>query len=616
MLRIMRNSVNNIIVKILLGLLAMSFLFWGVGDMLRGNGDTYVAKVGNRKISKAEFLNNVRLETNRYQSLLAKKLDKDLIKKLNIDKQVLNRLIEKNLIEKKVEDLGLLVSQKTILKKISNNQMFLDENGNFSKEAFQYILSQNNISERKYIDLLKNGVKAAMLLDSFSVSIPRLNLMTDLIFNYDNQERNVDLITIKKDILPEIRQPYNAELQQFYQDNLPMFSLPQTRRITYIYFSMKDLESDLVITQEEILDEYNKNISKYSNPELRDVDQYNFDNKKEAEEAYNKLLKDINSKIKGEKVSLGEVSAASLFNKIKTPIFSMAKEGIAQPVETSLGWHVFIVKNIIKSQPKDFKEVKPKIYNDLFQKRSSDIMYDFINKIEDKIAAGDSIQSLSNSFSLKIDTIPSITREGLNTAGKKIEDIPQSSLFLDTAFKQEEGDISDVVFLEKIKKYVVIHIDRIIPKHNRVLDEVKGKAIVLWKEKEESRQLKEISMKILDEIKKSSNIREIAKKYKVALTSNQVIDRKQQNFEPKFLRNIFLTKVKDFTLPYQDLLGNYKIAKVNKVIKANKKKGSEKFQKLNSNLVSEIESDLLDQFSVFLKKQYPVKVKKDFNDNI
>lgn len=66
----LREGVNSIAVKIILGLIILSFIFAGVGNYLISGGNNAAAKVGNAEISRGDFEQAYQNERNRMQAQL------------------------------------------------------------------------------------------------------------------------------------------------------------------------------------------------------------------------------------------------------------------------------------------------------------------------------------------------------------------------------------------------------------------------------------------------------------------------------------------------------------------------------------------------------------------
>ena len=103
----LREGVNSIAVKIILGLIILSFVFAGVGSYVTG-GNNAAAKVGNTEIGRGEFEQAYQNERNRMQSQLGDYFSQMLADPAYVEsfrKSVLDRLINDLLLEQHAESL-------------------------------------------------------------------------------------------------------------------------------------------------------------------------------------------------------------------------------------------------------------------------------------------------------------------------------------------------------------------------------------------------------------------------------------------------------------------------------------------------------------------------------
>lgn len=61
----LRAAANHVVLKIILGLIIVSFILTGVGNYLIGGNNNYAAEVNGQEISRSQFENAVTSERNR-----------------------------------------------------------------------------------------------------------------------------------------------------------------------------------------------------------------------------------------------------------------------------------------------------------------------------------------------------------------------------------------------------------------------------------------------------------------------------------------------------------------------------------------------------------------------
>jgi peptidyl-prolyl cis-trans isomerase D len=93
----LRTAANSVVLKIIFGIIIVSFILTGVSGYLIGGGNNYAAKVNDQEIGRAQFENAVASERNRMQQQLGDQFS-ELAANENYMKtmrqQVLNRLID------------------------------------------------------------------------------------------------------------------------------------------------------------------------------------------------------------------------------------------------------------------------------------------------------------------------------------------------------------------------------------------------------------------------------------------------------------------------------------------------------------------------------------------
>src|SRR5579883_497039 len=101
MLQVIRSKASSLIVKILFGLLVVSFGIWGIGDIFRNRSvDTTVATVGDRKIDTQELAQEVRQDAERIRGMFrGASLTPEQLKQFGVVDTALQRLVNRNLID-------------------------------------------------------------------------------------------------------------------------------------------------------------------------------------------------------------------------------------------------------------------------------------------------------------------------------------------------------------------------------------------------------------------------------------------------------------------------------------------------------------------------------------
>ncbi len=623
MLAKMRKGSQHIIVKGLFVLLGLSFVMWGVGDIFRSDmRNGHVATVGKFAVTNAELENLVLNEVARYQEIVGKTLTEEETEKLGIKHYALNQLIRNKVTIARAEDLKLVTGKKIIAQNIYRNDVFFNEEGAFDKDRFKAVLQASGFTEETFIKAIKRDSSVNLLLETLAVSAVVPENMAREIFKTRNEKRVADLITIPSDLIKDLPEPSEADLIQFYQDNQESFSTPEQREITYITFNLAKIQNGIKPSEDELKEEYNNSISQYKIEETRNVDQYLFLKEEDAKAAYEKISKGDVKRFSKSKISLGNVTVSTSPSEVKGVIFALKQGEISAPVQSALGWHIFVVKSIEAEKTKTFEEVKKDIEKDLIEKKTSSEFAKFGDEIEDEFAAGKTMEEVAQKFDLTAHKVPAITIDGNDASGNKVAGFPDSKTLLPIVFNLDTGVASSLTLLSDNSGYAIMRVDSVTPKRVKALDEVKGIAIKLRKDQDKIKLLKDKATEIAGKLKSGEDMKSLAGKMNLKIKSAQIIKKPGEDSvqdgasgEPVMLANELFTLKKEgeVTGAYRNQEGSFVIAKLIKVQETTADNDKNAYINLQSDLENEMREDIIGQYINFLRKEYPVSIHDSFS---
>jgi len=109
MLQAIRSKASSLVVKILFGVLIITFGLWGIGDIFRSRStDTTVATVGGLSISAEQLQQAVKSDIDRLRGVLGSSITMEQAKQLGVVDAALDRLA--NL---RVESLGEILARNS-----------------------------------------------------------------------------------------------------------------------------------------------------------------------------------------------------------------------------------------------------------------------------------------------------------------------------------------------------------------------------------------------------------------------------------------------------------------------------------------------------------------------
>ena len=337
MLNNIRNFSKTITAKIFLFVVAVPFVFWGMGDVFTTGNTNSLAKINNKNISTQDFIDHIN-KLNINESLIKDKIDQ------NVMEEILGRLISSRLLEQEIKEINLVISDKILAEKIKSNTNFLDDKFNFSRTKYEKFLISNNLTANEFEKSFKENEFQEELFNFVGGGIKSPDFLIDTIYKDDTKQIKVDYINLENIYVKE-KQLKNEELQDYVEKN------NEELKRDFIDFSYSKITPKNLIG----IDEYNNDFfNKIDEIETNLLNQSNFN---EIIKSYD--LKRI-SKIKYTQVSQNETIESKIYN-----LRNNEKAGLIDEDEHFI---IYKIKNVISKVPsldnEEFqKEIRKLIYN-------------------------------------------------------------------------------------------------------------------------------------------------------------------------------------------------------------------------------------------------------------
>lgn len=242
MLEYLRNASEKPIAKILISVLAFSFVGWGVAEWIFGGvtGDNTLLNVGDAEISAQQF----NAEKSRELAMLSREQQRDIYTDVGTQnafaQQVMTKIATQQMVQNRASDLGFVVSDKRIAREIRDYPEF-QVNGQFSTLAFDRVLNNSGYTEAQFADVLRSRVLRSMVLGAMSASVPVPDFAVRAAYDARYGSREIEYATVKFDDF-KIAKPTDDQLKDFYKQN-PQ-TVPEVRTVSYVFIPAEMSQPD------------------------------------------------------------------------------------------------------------------------------------------------------------------------------------------------------------------------------------------------------------------------------------------------------------------------------------------------------------------------------------
>jgi peptidyl-prolyl cis-trans isomerase D len=479
-----KQVLTRIFIGIFVGLIAVSMLLYLVpqGPGAGASSSATVATVGSESITLQDVQQQLAKISQRGQ--IPKPLESLYAR------NILNQLIFDKEIQYEAGRLGIKVTNEemaTLIKQLLPTAF----NGDSPVGVDQY---SAQVMERFQMPIpeFEAAIKRELLVEKFR------RMVTDGItagpaelkdqFTYQNEKVKLDYVLIKPEDLEAKITPDEAELKAYYEKNKSKYQEPERRAVRYGLIDVNRLRQTAQISDDDLKKQYQANLTRYQIPDRVHVEHILLftrgknteaqvaEVQKRAEEVLQELKKggkfeDLAKKYsedtqtKGKGGDLGWITKGQTVAAFEQAAFNTPKGSISGVVKTEYGFHILKILDKEVAHTRSFDEVKPELMVNAKANKGDDEA----TKIADNV--GKEIRK-SSKTSLD-DLAKQFNFEIAETAPVSPTDpllyFGNAPSVKDELFRLRQGEVS--MPLKTDRGYVILSLKSVVPPHPGTFDE-------------------------------------------------------------------------------------------------------------------------------------------------
>jgi peptidyl-prolyl cis-trans isomerase D len=459
MLSLMRKHAGSWLIKVLLGGIAITFIFWG-GYQATSRRSGRVASVNGETITAEEYrLAYKRLIEQVQQRFGNNNLNEEMIKSLQLPKQAIDQLVAQMLMRQAATELDLQVSDDDLARSIRSVSAFQTA-GVFDPRLYKLVLDRNNLSPESF----EVSQRDTLLVEKLN------NIITDSVkvsddeavewYNWNNAMVDLLFVVFEPNRYPDIT--FTAEeIQQYFDGRKDAYQTEPQLKVRYLKFEPRNYVAKVEISEIEISEYYEEHPDEFQNPKtvearhiLIKVGQDAADEevakakekiedileKAKAGQDFAELAKQYSegpSKDKGG--LLGSFRREAMVKPFADKAFSMQAGDISDPVRTRFGWHVIKVEKVNEATVSTLADAKDQIRKKLTDVYAKQLAYDGAEFIFDATFEGDKLETVAAENQHVVHTT-----DFFSSSGGPAKGVQNKGAFAKAAFELPEGEISEI----------------------------------------------------------------------------------------------------------------------------------------------------------------------------
>lgn len=549
MLQDIRERFTGVFAIVLLGMLGISFVFFGIGNfnfLNTGNA----AVVEGVEISTGQLENayqNQLLQLPNYGDLPPSTLQ--LIKS-----SILERLVRDTLIEVYVAENGFRVSDEQVAGLIQSEPQF-QENGVFQKQLYYNWLEQVVVDPQVF----ENQQRRAMRTSQFQRGIGATAFVTPTEYrrylNLLAEQRQVSVATFDIAALADTVVVKEEDIIAYYEARPDEFLSPETVDFEYLEIDRAALGDEIDVTEDELQQYYESNASRFRQDERRrashilvpaDDDEDAATEqaralvaRAQAGEPFADLARQYSKDggTAGQGGDLGTMLQSQMPGALGDAIFSMDQGEIYGPVRTDFGFHVVKLDEIVPGGPLPMAEVRDELLGELRAGRVDERFRELERQVSDALFDADDLQTIAAGTGLDVQTATGFTRSGGEPFGG-------NQTMIDAVFDPlvlNDGQPSDVLEIDA-NRAVMVKVTNYHEESRMPLEEVRADIEFSLQSARALNMVEDRGRRLREALREGAEFAQVAEQLEARFTPDLVVNRRQEDIDGSVLDAVFRAK--------------------------------------------------------------------------
>ena len=473
--------------------LVASFATWGIADVVRnfvsGSSDA-VATVQGHDITQQEFTAEFQTGLRRVAQRLPDPSQVPPQLRSQVARQTIQKMITQEALALQARELGVAAPDVSVRRAVYAMAEFQGPDGKFSEPMMLAALSGSNLTRAHFLELIRADIAQNQLLQSVAASAAPSELLVGRIYQYLNEKRRADLLSLPfaNQTLPAA--PPEAVLRRYYDNNPARYSSPEYRHIKAVILSPDSIGRSLAVPDADLHAWFDAHKADYVAPEKRSLQVITAGSapvaaRLAAQWRAGASWEAVQAAAKAEKATAVALDDATV-QEVPSPelakaAFAAAQGAVIGPLTEPFGSYVLRVASITPARNPTFESLKDTIRAKAAADKALDVIDARAQKLQDIFAGG-----------AKIDEVPAdlgatgaagtLDAKGLTEAGEPAP-IPTTAdarqQIIDAAFKMAKGDpIQPAEGPDHI--WYAVSVDSITPPARAPFEQVRARVLSDW----------------------------------------------------------------------------------------------------------------------------------------
>ena len=501
MLQNIRDNASGTAAKVIVGLIALTFVVTGV-QFVSFSGEPEVAVVNDQPITENDFLRE--LDTQRRQ-LLSLVQDPALIEESLLRSRVLDSLIQETavLTEAQSREISFGDAQVDVL--LTQAPEF-QQDGQFSPALFDQFVARQGLGRLAFREQLKNQLAVNQWTQGLADSSFVVPSQVQQALALESQVRQVSWEVVSAEQIELTQEPSQNDLQALYDQSPARWQQAASMTADYVLLARDQNLDEIKVDEAEVRDAYERYVQSLSESQETRASHILLtgdDSLEQAQAALSRLnagesFEALAAELSQDPLSgeqggdLGFADPSSYVPEFAEALNRLSVGEVSEPVQTPFGHHIIKLTEARSQEPESFDEQADRLRRQLAQNAAS-IKYQADAEELANIAFSGDLEEAAEVLGLQIQTTEPFTQD-------QGQGIAENLSVRVTAFGDEVQAGENSALVELDEGVVVLRMRDFEPARQLSLDEVRDQLAVVWQAERRAQQAADLAQQRLADL--------------------------------------------------------------------------------------------------------------------
>ncbi|MGB0253455.1 MAG: SurA N-terminal domain-containing protein [Litorivicinaceae bacterium] len=501
MLQNIRDNSSGIIAKIIVGLIAVTFVVTGVNFFNGGDGDNVIAEVDGVEITERRFVEKLEQERRQLLSILG---DPSAVNEDLLRQSVLNALIEEAAATRYSQKLSFGVTDQLVDQVLVEIPQFQTD-GRFDARLFDQAVGRMGMSRLGFREELKRNLIEYQVKGAIETSMIVTPSELDRLNRLQNHTRSGELVVIDIDPFVSQMSVSDDEVLSHYETNKNSFVTEDSVALEYVLLSADNFQEQVVITDEDIRAAYDAEVASATSDLERRARHILISSADDALAKANELKQqldggaafadlakqhsdDIASRDTGG--DLGFAPKGTFDPAFEKALDELSVNTVSQPIETQFGYHLIELLET-RARPIDsFEQRSMRLRVELEEREADRLLATSLEEFSN-IAFSGTLEELNSIYDVQIESTEPFSRS--TAQGLMAKEGVQRRAFNNTLYS---GELNAEVFEVEPGVWMTFRVKSFDPKTVRPIDDVREDVVAILKQQKASEAARNLAEEI------------------------------------------------------------------------------------------------------------------------